>query len=155
MTEIQYGADTGFVLILGDHRRLISQDRPMAYSSAAASRFVIRSILSSSQSNNIGSSSSTVTGTAATPFHLSFTNPADGFSSTDNAQVSTAALTYFAPGQSLQTPKSTNQAYLVLGLQSSYPDIPYGQPNSGHFFSSFNPMAGSELTFTPIGASRG
>ena len=97
--------------------------------------------------------SSTVPGTASMPFHLSFTNPADGFSSTDNAQVSNAALTYFAPGQSLQTPKSTNQAYLVLGLQSSYPDIPYGQPNSGHFFSSFNPMAGSELTFTPSGGS--
>ena len=27
---------------------------------------------------------------------------------------------------------------MVLGLQSSYPDVPYGQPNSGHFFSSFN-----------------
>ena len=32
-------------------------------------------------------SSSTVTGSAASSFHLSFTNPADGFSSTDNAQV--------------------------------------------------------------------
>jgi hypothetical protein len=97
--------------------------------------------------------SSTVPGTASAPFHLNFTNPADGFSSTDNANVSSAMLTYFAPGQSLQTPKSTNQAFLVLELQSSYPDIPYGQPNSGHFFSSFNPMTGSELTFTPIGAS--
>jgi hypothetical protein len=98
-------------------------------------------------------SSPTVTGMASTPFHLSFTNPADEFSSTDNAQVSSAALTYFAPGQSLQTPRSTAKAYLVLGLQSSYPDIPYGQPNSGHFFSSFNPIAGSELTFTPTGGS--
>ena len=97
--------------------------------------------------------SSSVTGTPSTPFHLSFTNPADGFTSTDNAQVSSATLSYFAPGQSLQTPKSPDEAYLILGLQSSYPDIPYGQPNSGHFFSSFNPMAGTELTFTPNGGS--
>lgn len=97
--------------------------------------------------------SSSVSGTASEPFHLSFTNPADGFSSTDDAQVSSAQLTYFAPGGTLQTPKSTNDAYLVLGIQSSYPDIPYGQPNSGHFFSSFNPMAGTELTFTPNGGS--
>jgi hypothetical protein len=97
--------------------------------------------------------SSTVTGTVSGPFHLSLTNPADGFSSTDNAQVSSATLSYFAPGQSPQTPKSRDQAYLILGLQSSYPDIPYGQPNSGHFFSSFNPMAGTELTFTPSGGS--
>ena len=41
----------------------------------------------------------------------------------------------------------------MLGIQSSYPDIPYGQPNSGHFFSSFNPMAGTELTFTPNGGA--
>ena len=97
--------------------------------------------------------SSSVTGAASGPFHLSFTNPADGFSSTDNAQVTSAQLTFFAPGTTLQTPKSPEDAYLVLGLQSSYPDIPYGQPNSGHFFSSFNPMAGTELTFTPTGGS--
>ena len=97
--------------------------------------------------------SSSVTGTPSIPFHLSFTNPTDGFTSTDNAQVSSATLSYFAPGQSLQTPKSPDEAYLILGLESSYPDIPYGQPNSGHFFSSFNPMAGTELTFTPSGGS--
>jgi len=98
-------------------------------------------------------SSSSISGTPSAPFHLSFVNPADGFTSTDNAQVSSATLSYFAPGQSLQTPKSPDEAYLILGLQSSYPDIPYGQPNSGHFFSSFNPMAGTELTFTPGGGS--
>ena len=98
-------------------------------------------------------SSSVVGSTASGPFHLSFTNPTDGFTSTDNAQVSSATLSYFAPGQSLQTPKTPDEAYLILGLQSSYPDIPYGQPNSGHFFSSFNPMAGTELTFTPSGGS--
>jgi hypothetical protein len=97
--------------------------------------------------------SSTVTGTASGPFHLSFTNPADGFTSTDNAQVSSAILSYFAPGQSFQTPKTPDETYLILGLQSSYPNIPYGQPNSGHFFSGFNPMAGTELTFTPSGGS--
>jgi hypothetical protein len=97
--------------------------------------------------------SSTVTGTASGPFHLSFTNPADGFTSSDNAQISGDELTYFTPGTTLQTPKSPDDAYLVVGIQSSYPDIPYGQPDSGHFFSSFNPMAGSELTFTPDGGS--
>ena len=51
----------------------------------------------------------------------------------------------------MQTPKSTNQAYLVLGFQSSYPDVPYGQPNSGHFFSSFNPLAG-KTPWAAIGA---
>ena len=34
------------------------------------------------------------------PFHLAFTNPADGFSSSDDAQVSSATLSYFAPGSS-------------------------------------------------------
>jgi hypothetical protein len=97
--------------------------------------------------------SPTVTGTTGAAFHLAFTNPADGFSSSDNAQVSSATLTYFAPGATLQPPKSPSDAYLVVGLQSSYPDIPYGQPNSGHFFSSFNPMAGTQLTFTPSGGA--
>jgi hypothetical protein len=95
---------------------------------------------------------STVTGTTGSPFHLAFTNPADGFTSSDDAQVSSATLTWFAPNSTFKTPpKTANEAFLVLGLQSSYPDIPYGQPDSGHFFSSFNPMAGAQLTFTPIG----
>src|SRR5258708_39280422 len=62
-------------------------------------------------------------------------------------------LSYCGPGTALQTHESADDAYLVLGIQSSYPDIPYGQPDSGHFFSSFNPMAGTELTFTPTGNS--
>ncbi len=90
-----------------------------------------------------------VTGTAAGPFHVSFTNPADGYSSSDDAQVQSASLTYFAPGASGTTPGTPDQAFLVLGLQSSYPSIPYGQPDSGHFFSGFTPLAGNRLTFTP------
>jgi hypothetical protein len=94
-------------------------------------------------------SSATVTGSAAAPFHLAFTNPADGFSSTDDARVSSAMLSWFAPdGTPLSDP---NQAYLVLFFQSSFPSIPYGQPNSGHFFSSFLPLLGSQLTFTAAG----
>jgi hypothetical protein len=42
---------------------------------------------------------------------------------------------------------------LTLQIQSSYPSIPYGQPNSGHFFSGFSPLTGSQLTFTPTGGS--
>jgi hypothetical protein len=38
---------------------------------------------------------STVNGSAAGPFHVSFTNPADGYSSSDDAQVSSATLSYF------------------------------------------------------------
>ena len=98
-------------------------------------------------------SSSTVTGTAAGPFHVSFTNPADGFASSDDAQISSATLGYFAPGSSGTTPGNPAQAFLVLQIQSSYPDVPYGQPNSGHFFSSFTPLPGSQLTFTPMGGS--
>ncbi|MGO8873190.1 MAG: hypothetical protein ACLQPH_17640, partial [Acidimicrobiales bacterium] len=98
-------------------------------------------------------SSSTVTGTAAGSFSLAFTNPADGFSSSDDDQVSSAALTWFAPDGSGTTPGNPSQAYLVLGLQSSYPDVPYGQPNSGHFFSNFTPQPGNRLTFTPTGGS--
>ena len=98
-------------------------------------------------------SSSTVTGSAAGPFHVSFTNPADGFSSSDDAQVQSATLGYFAPGSSGTTPANPAQAFLVLEMQSSYPDVPYGQPNSGHFFSGFSPLAGNELTFTPTGGS--
>ena len=96
--------------------------------------------------------SPTVTGTAASSFNLAFTNPADGFSSSDDAQISSATLTYFAPNGS-GTPGNLSQAYMVLGLQSSYPDVPYGQPNSGHFFSSFTPLSGNRLTFAPTGGS--
>jgi hypothetical protein len=97
--------------------------------------------------------SSNVSGTAAGPFHVSFTNPADGFSSSDDAQVKSPTLTYFAPGSSSTTPGNPAQAFVVLEIQSSYPDIPYGQPDSGHFFSSFTPLPGSQLTFTPTGGS--
>ena len=90
-------------------------------------------------------------GRPARPFHLAFTNPADGFSSSDDAGVSSAELTYFAPDGSGTTPNDPTQAFLVVGLQSSYPSVPYGQPNSGHFFSSFTPLPGSRLTFTPTG----
>jgi hypothetical protein len=98
-------------------------------------------------------SSSMVTGTAIRPFHLSFTNPADGYSSSDDAQVSSATLAYFAPGASGTTPGTPNQAFLVLAIQSSYPSVPYGQPGSGHFFSGFSPLPGNRLTFTPTGSS--
>ncbi len=67
--------------------------------------------------------SPTVTGTAASSFNLAFTNPADGFSSSDDAQISSATLTNFAPNGS-GTPGNPSQAYMVLGLQSSYPDVP-------------------------------
>jgi DNA-binding SARP family transcriptional activator len=96
--------------------------------------------------------SSTVSGTAAGPFHVTFTNPADGFSSSDDAQVQSATLGYFAPGSSATTPGNPTQAFLVLEVQSSYPSVPYGQPNSGHFFSGFSPLSGTQLTFTPTGA---
>jgi hypothetical protein len=97
--------------------------------------------------------SSSVTGTPGAPFHLAFTNPADGFSSSDNASVSSAELTYFAPDGSGTTPGDPAQAYLVANLQSSYPSVPYGRPNSGHFFSSFTPLPGNRLTFTPTGGN--
>jgi hypothetical protein len=97
--------------------------------------------------------SSSVAGTATGPFHLSFTNPVDEFSSSDDALVSSATLTYFAPGSSGTTPGNPRQAFLVLGIQSSYPNVSYGLPNSGHFFSSFRPLPGNRLTFTPTGAS--
>ena len=98
-------------------------------------------------------SSSTVSGTAAGPFHVSFTNPADGFSSSDDAQVRSATLGYFAQGDTGTTPANPAQAFLVLELQSSYPSVPYGQPNSGHFFSSFSPLPANQVTFTPNGGS--
>jgi DNA-binding SARP family transcriptional activator len=96
--------------------------------------------------------SSTVSGTVAGPFHVNFTNPADGFSSSNDVQVKSATLTYFAPGSSGSTPGNPAQAFLVLDLQSSYPSVPYGQPDWGHFFSSFTPLPGNQLTFTPDGA---
>jgi hypothetical protein len=97
--------------------------------------------------------SSRVTGTAGATFHLAFTNPADGFSSSDHAGVSSAELTYFAPDGSGTTPNDPTQAFLVVGLQSSYPSVPYGQANSGHFFSSFTQLPGSRLIFTRTGGA--
>ena len=89
---------------------------------------------------------SSITGSASGPFHLAFTNPADGFSSSDDAQVSSASLTYFGPGGTFPrtTPGNHNPdtAFLEVALQSSYPSVPYGQPDSGHFFSSFTPLPG-------------
>jgi hypothetical protein len=40
---------------------------------------------------------STVTGSASAAFHLAFDNPADGFTSSDDASVQSATLTWFAP----------------------------------------------------------
>ncbi len=62
-------------------------------------------------------------------------------------------LTYFAPDGSGTTPGDPAQAYLAVDLQSSYPSVPYGQSGSGDFFSSFTPLPGNRLTFTPTGAS--
>ncbi len=50
--------------------------------------------------------------------------------------------------------EDAHEAYLVVGLQSSYPDIPYGQPNSGHFFSSFTPLPGTGSPSRPPAARR-
>jgi hypothetical protein len=93
--------------------------------------------------------SSSVNGIPSAPFQLSFTNPADGFSSSDDANVSSADLAYFAPDGSNSTPGDPAQAYLVVNLQSSYPSVPYGQPGSGDYFSSFTPLPGNRLSFTP------
>jgi DNA-binding SARP family transcriptional activator len=98
-------------------------------------------------------STSTVTGKAASSFNVAFTNSADGFSSSDDAQVSSATLGYFAPGSPAITPDDPNQAFLTVSIQSSYPSVPYGEPDSGHFFSSFTPLPGSRLTFTPTGGT--
>jgi hypothetical protein len=95
--------------------------------------------------------SSSVTGTGSASFHLAFSNPADGYGSTDSVQVSSASLSWFAPGGT--HPADPNDADLVVGLQSSYPSVPYGQPNSGHFFSGFTPLPGSRLIFTPTGGA--
>ena len=97
--------------------------------------------------------SSTVTGTAGSSFHLTFTNPADGFSSDDDAQVTSATLGYFGPGSAATTPGSPNEACLTLQIQSSYPSLSYGQPDWGHYFASFTPLAGNQLTFTPTGGT--
>jgi hypothetical protein len=97
--------------------------------------------------------SPTVDGTASGGFNLGFTNPADGFSSNDDVAVASAQLTYFAPDGSGTTPDDPNQAYLVLGIQSSSPNVPDGGANWGHYFAGFTPLPGDRLSFTPTGGT--
>ena len=94
-----------------------------------------------------------VAGSVSGALHLSFTNPADGFSSSDDPDVASSALTWFAPDGSGTSPSKTSQAFLVVNLQSAFPAVPYGQPGWGHFFSSFDPLPATMLTFTPNGGS--
>ncbi len=97
--------------------------------------------------------SSSVSGTTGQTFHVAFTNPSDGFSSSDDATVSSAELTDFAPDGSHATPGDPGEAYLVVGLQSSSPNTSYGQPDWGHYFAGFTPLPGSRLSFTPTGGT--
>ncbi len=98
-------------------------------------------------------SSSSVTGSVSGPLHLTFTNPADGFTSSDDPDVVSSALTWFPPDGSAASPTTTSQAFLVVNLQSAYPNVPYGQPGSGDYFASFEPLPAAMLTFTPSGGS--
>jgi hypothetical protein len=98
-------------------------------------------------------SSSAVTGTPSGPFHLNFSNPDDGFTSSDDVSVASAVLSAFAPDGPGNTQNNPNIAYLVLGLRSSYPNTQYGDPNWGHFFSGFTPLPGNQLSFTPTGGA--
>jgi hypothetical protein len=97
--------------------------------------------------------SASVAGTPSTAVQLAFRNPSNGFTSSDATDVSSTQLTWFAPDDSGTTPAASNMAFLVVHLQSTYPDVPVSDPNWGHFFASFNPLPTALLTFTPTGGT--
>jgi hypothetical protein len=80
-------------------------------------------------------------------------NPADGYRSSAEVTLASATLTYFAPDSSGATPDNPAEAFLVVDLTATYPDLPYGQSGSGHFFADLDPLPANRLTFTPTGGS--
>ena len=98
-------------------------------------------------------SSSTVTGSAASSFNVAFTNPADGFSSSDDAQVSSATLSWFAPGG------SGRRRARIPGVPGGRPAVllsrhPLRPAQLGPLLLELHAAAGNRLTFTPTAARR-
>jgi hypothetical protein len=90
--------------------------------------------------------------TTAPGAQVALSDPADGFSDTDEVTLQSATLSYFGP-PGTTSPTSFNQAILSVVLDSEYPDLNYGDPNWGHYLTANAPLPASLVSFTPTGAS--
>jgi len=82
----------------------------------------------------------------AQSYEIPITNPTDGLTYQSVVLVSGAHLDTRKPDYSgVTAPKG--QIYLTLKWTSAPPQIPYGQPGYGNFFSQITPLPASALTF--------
>ena len=98
------------------------------------------------------SSSGSVVDPVAKTLSVPIANPADSVTLNSNLVITQASLSNFAPGGSTAiAPKGS--AYLSLSMNAGPPNLSYGEPNWGHFFSGLGPYPGSAVTFTPSGGA--
>ncbi len=98
--------------------------------------------------------SATVTAGHVPSTTLTATNPADGFSSAATLGVESATLTYFAPDGSGTTPGTPGKAFVAVHLAATVAgQATPASPTWGHYLSSFAPLPGTRLTFTPAGGT--
>jgi len=76
-------------------------------------------------------------------------SPSIGAASSSIVQASGATLEAFNPGNGASAPLA--HAFLVLSLSSGPPQLQFGSPSWGTFYSGMTPIAGSAITFTARG----
>ena len=81
---------------------------------------------------------------------VTVSNPASGNSGAANVSVRSAALSAFSPDGTNATPSSTDSAYLIVNLQSLFPQLS-SDPATNITFSQIQPLRGRSLTFTVPG----
>ena len=79
------------------------------------------------------------------------TNSADGVTVSSNLIVSKATFSAFNPVGNVPAPDGS--AYVTMSMSSGPPQLNYGDPTYGHFFSGLTPLPGSAITLTPKGGA--
>jgi DNA-binding SARP family transcriptional activator len=98
-------------------------------------------------------SSAEPTVTVGTTLSVPITNSADGVTLSSNVVVSSATMTAFNPTGPSKSEAPSGSAYLTVSMSSGPPQLSYGDPNYGHFFSGLTPLPGSAVTLTPKGGT--
>jgi hypothetical protein len=95
--------------------------------------------------------SQTVTAAPTAGAVITVSNPASGNSGAANVSVQSAVLGAFSPDGTNATPPSTDSAYLIVTLQSLFPQLS-SDPATNITFSQIPPLSGGSLAFTAPGS---
>jgi DNA-binding SARP family transcriptional activator len=95
----------------------------------------------------------TLSDTAPASATIALSNPADGYSDSDQVTLQNTSLSYFAPPGVGTPPSSSNQAVLSVIMDSEYPQLDPSNPDWGHYLQASSPLPASLVTFTPTGGS--